>query len=59
MEDDRIAKIILSALLKKDIMSVEARPHEYANETQDKISMFLIDFDAHIKIRSILLDQEK
>lgn len=40
-------------------MSVEARPHEYANETQDKISMFLIDFDAHIKIRSILLDQEK
>lgn len=64
MEDDRIAKTILSALLKKDIVSVEVRPHEYANETQDKISMFRIDFGAHIKepdgtTRLILIELQK
>lgn len=30
-------------------MSVEVKPHEYANETKNKISMFRIDFGAHIK----------
>ena len=44
MEDERVAKTVLSALLKKDVVSVELRPHEYANETNDKISMFRIDF---------------
>lgn len=27
MEDERIAKTILSALLKKDVVSISARPH--------------------------------
>lgn len=49
MEDERIAKTILSALLKKDIVSIEARPHEYSNKTRDKLSMFRIDFAATIK----------
>ena len=49
MEDDRIAKTILSALLKKEVVSVEVRPHEYANEEKDKISMLRIDFGAKIK----------
>lgn len=49
MEDERIAKTILSALLKKDVVSISARPHEYANETRDKISMFRIDFAANIR----------
>ena len=31
MEDERIARTILSALLKKDIIRVEVRPHEYSN----------------------------
>ncbi len=44
MEDERVARTVLSALLKKDVVSVELRPHEYANETNDKISMFRIDF---------------
>ena len=49
MEDERIAKTILSALLKKDVVSIEARPHEYTNQTRDKISMFRIDFSATIR----------
>lgn len=49
MEDERIAKTILSALLKKDVVSIAARPHEYANETRDKISMFSIDFAATVR----------
>ena len=43
-----MAKTVLSALLKKDVVSVELRPHEYSNETNDKISMFRIDFGARI-----------
>ena len=31
MEDARIARTILSALLKKDIVSVETRANEYSN----------------------------
>lgn len=49
MEDERIAKTILSALLKKEVVGITARPHEYANETRDKISMFRIDFAANVR----------
>lgn len=31
MEYERIARTILSALLKKDVVAVEIRPHEYTN----------------------------
>ena len=49
MEDERIAKTILSALLKKEVVSVEMRRHEHPNITRDKISMFRIDFAAKVK----------
>lgn len=49
MEDKRIAKTILSALLKKDIIEIEMRPHEYTNQTRDTISMFRIDFSAKVR----------
>ncbi len=49
MEDERIAKTILSALLKKEVVSIEVRPHEYSNEVRDKISMFRIDFAANVR----------
>lgn len=48
MEDERVAKTILSALLKKDIMKVEVRPHEYSNSQRDALSMFRIDFAATV-----------
>lgn len=49
MEDERIAKTILSALLKKEVVEVEMRRHEYSNGTRDKISMFRIDFGAKVR----------
>ena len=49
MEDERIARTILSALLKRDIEKVEVRPHEYANTKRDSLSIFRIDFAATIR----------
>lgn len=49
MEDNRIARTILSALLKKDIIRVEVRPHEYSNDQRDTLSVFRIDFAATIR----------
>lgn len=64
MEDERIAKIVLTALLKKEVVSVEMRRHEHPNVTRDKISMFRIDFAARVKeedgsIRLILIELQK
>jgi len=50
MEDARIARTILSALLKKDVVKVEVRPHEYANDQRDSLSVFRIDFGATIRM---------
>lgn len=49
MEDERIARTILSALLQKDIVKVEVRPHEYSNTKRDTLSVFRIDFGATIR----------
>ena len=49
MEDERIARTILSALLRKDIIRVEVRPHEYTNSQRDTLSVFRIDFGATIR----------
>lgn len=64
MEDERIAKIVLSALLKKEVVNVEMRRHEYPNVTRDQLSMFRIDFAARIKepdgnIHLILIELQK
>ena len=49
MEDERIAKTLLTALLKKEVVSVQMRRHEHTNTTRDDISMFRIDFAAKVK----------
>ena len=65
MEDDRIAKTILSALLKKKIVDVKIRRNEYANLTRrEAISMFRIDFAATVldeedKPRLMLIELQK
>lgn len=64
MEDERIAKIVLSALLKKEVVSVEMRRHEHPNITRDNISMFRIDFAARVMqndgtIRLVLIELQK
>ena len=64
MEDERIAKTVLTALPKKEVVSVEMRRHEHPNVTRDKISMFRIDFAAQVKeddgtVRLILIELQK
>lgn len=67
MEDERIAKTILSVLLKKEVVHVTVRPHEYSNTTRDTLSMFRIDFAAtvrekegnEIKDRIVLIELQK
>ena len=67
MEDERIAKTMLSALLKKEVVHVTVRPHEYSNTTRDTQSMFRIDFAAtvreregnEIKDRIVLIELQK
>ena len=49
MEDERIARTILSALLKQDVVSVEVRPHEYTGDQRSSLSVFRIDFGATIR----------
>jgi len=48
MDDERIARTILSALLKKNIVKVAVRPHEYTNDKRDSLSVFRIDFGATV-----------
>ncbi len=64
MEDERIAKTILSALLKEEVLSVEIRRHEHTNTTRDTLSMFRIDFAAKVrdeegKEKLILIELQK
>ena len=49
MEDERIARTILSALLKVEVLAVEVRPHEYSDDTHENLSVFRIDFGATIR----------
>lgn len=49
MADERIARTILSALLKMDIVKIEVRPHEYPNSQRDSLSVFRIDFSATVR----------
>ena len=64
MEDERIAKTILSALLKEDVVDVKIRRNEYANSNRDNLSVFRIDFGATIRkgdgtTRLILIELQK
>ena len=64
MEDERIARTVLSALLKKEVVSVEMRRHEHPNVTRDNISMFRIDFAARVReddgsVQLILIELQK
>ena len=49
MEDERIARTILSALLKKEVVEVHMRRNEYSNKGRNTLSIFRIDFGATIR----------
>lgn len=64
MEDERVAKTLLSALLQREIADVEVRKHEYTNGSRDKISMFRIDFGAKVRqddgsLKLVLIELQK
>ena len=64
MEDVRIAKTLLSALLKREVVEVDVRKHEYTNGSRDKISMFRIDFGARVRqddgsLKLVLIELQK
>ena len=46
MEDERIVKILLSALLRKQVVHVETRRNELANVERDQVSVFRLDYRA-------------
>lgn len=49
MEDEKVAKLFLSALLKKEILELEMRPTEQSTVQQGRISMLRLDFSARIR----------
>ena len=64
MEDERIARTILSALLKKEVLDVHIRRNEYSNQQRDSLSIFRIDFGATVREvdgteRLILIELQK
>ena len=64
MEDERIAMVILSALLKKDVVELSVRRNEYSNTSRAEVSMFRLDFNARVREadgaeRLILIELQK
>ena len=49
MEDERVARTILSALLKRNVVAVQMRPHEYSDDQHELLSVYRIDFGATIR----------
>lgn len=49
MEDNKVAKILLSALLKKEIVELEMRPQEFTSSQKQDLSLFRIDFSARVR----------
>ena len=64
MEDMRVARTILSALLKEDVLSVEPRAHEYTGRRRQDLSMYRVDFAARVRQqdgseRQVLIEIQK
>lgn len=49
MEDKEVAKILLSALLKKEIIDLEMHRHERTSMEQTRIFSLRIDFSAKVR----------
>ena len=61
MEDMRVAKIILSALLKREVVELEVRP-EY--NRKDDWTLYRVDYDARVRqedgsLKSVILELHK
>ncbi len=52
MEDKRIAKLIISALIELEVIDLEFKPQVFAKDIKEKIiSVYRIDFKARIKLK--------
>lgn len=49
MEDDKVAKLLLSALLKKEIVELQMQPQEHSSAQEGRISLLRMDFSAKIR----------
>ena len=52
MEDERVVKILLSALLRKQVVEVETRRNELINVEREPVSVFRLDY------RAVTVDKE-
>ena len=64
IDDERIARTILSALLKEEVIEVNTKRNEYPNIGRDNLSIFRVDFIAKVKKRDgdvqlILIELQK
>lgn len=64
VEDDRIGKILISALLQKEIVEVDMRRHEYTNGNREHLALFRVDFAARVReddgsIHLVLIELQK
>ena len=64
VEDERVTKTLLSALLKKKVVEVEMGRNEYSSQRKDPLSIFRIDFCAKVededgKLNTILIELQK
>ena len=49
MEDEKVAKILLSALLKKEVVELKMKNQEFSKMYESRISLFRLDFSARVK----------
>jgi len=42
LEDQKVTRIFLSALLKKDVVEVETRRNEYSNINRDNLTIYRV-----------------
>ncbi len=64
VEDDRIGKILISALLQKEVVDIDMRRHEYTNGNREHLALFRVDFAARVRendgsIHLVLIELQK
>ena len=64
LEDKKVAKLLLSAILDKDVIDIEFLPQEYTTNIKEKsITIYRLDFKAKIKINNeyklVLIELQK
>jgi len=53
LEDKKVAKLLLSAILEKEVIDLEFTPKEYSRKKEDNtLTIYRVDFKAKIKLRN-------